>query len=337
MRADKVAREIHDERPAFAGSVLSIALGYLAAIEDVSKAGVPEPELDGFLSAALQAADELADLPSTSRERRDSLHNCTRIIRERSKIDRQKIKLAGYPSPETGETLYRREPSEPWRKDPPMKATELASSMDAVIWAREFCKLNSSADFEMMIGWFANAIMAGYDEAKRRARKEASSVKKECPNCKQQIAYEHLHRDSWMDRAGYVQTRYVCKRSQSATPEKTILRSDALGRVLDFAKESAFLRDGIEDDVDRVLARLLSVEEEAVVREALERFRYPSKQSPATADLESLRNRGLSIYSAIEDLNFALRRLSPKETEADSMISRAIRTLNALVASLPKC
>jgi hypothetical protein len=42
-------------------------------------------------------------------------------------------------------------------------------TMDAQIWAAEFVKLNPGADEGNMIGWFANAIMAGYDTAQHRA------------------------------------------------------------------------------------------------------------------------------------------------------------------------
>ena len=45
--------------------------------------------------------------------------------------------------------------------------TEFTSSheMDACVWAEEFCKRNPDADEDLMRGWFANAIMAGYDVA----------------------------------------------------------------------------------------------------------------------------------------------------------------------------
>jgi hypothetical protein len=61
---------------------------------------------------------------------------------------------------------------------------DLHSTMDAVVWAKEFCKrwpsalceiegregVRTGADFEdTMIGWFANAIMVGYDTANNRA------------------------------------------------------------------------------------------------------------------------------------------------------------------------
>lgn len=46
---------------------------------------------------------------------------------------------------------------------------KLHGTMDAQVWATEFCRLNNAADHGMMLAWFANAIMAGYDHAKREA------------------------------------------------------------------------------------------------------------------------------------------------------------------------
>lgn len=40
--------------------------------------------------------------------------------------------------------------------------------IDAVKWAKEFVRLNTASDEATMRAWFASAIMAGYDEAKRR-------------------------------------------------------------------------------------------------------------------------------------------------------------------------
>lgn len=45
---------------------------------------------------------------------------------------------------------------------------KLHSTMDAVIWADEFCKLNPSIDQDLMRAWFANAIMVGWDHAHQR-------------------------------------------------------------------------------------------------------------------------------------------------------------------------
>lgn len=36
---------------------------------------------------------------------------------------------------------------------------------DALKWAKEFKRLYPDSDEELMLGWFANAIMTGYDKA----------------------------------------------------------------------------------------------------------------------------------------------------------------------------
>jgi len=41
-------------------------------------------------------------------------------------------------------------------------------SFDARDWAVAFCKLNPAIDENLMITWFANALMRGYDEATSR-------------------------------------------------------------------------------------------------------------------------------------------------------------------------
>ncbi len=58
-----------------------------------------------------------------------------------------------------------------------MKKINLSQTFDAKIWAREWgkaIKKNPKIPFDegAMIGWFANAIMAGFDEVKRRYYKE---------------------------------------------------------------------------------------------------------------------------------------------------------------------
>lgn len=44
-------------------------------------------------------------------------------------------------------------------------------SFDARDWAAAFCKRNPSMDEGLMISWFANALMRGYDEGFARAQK----------------------------------------------------------------------------------------------------------------------------------------------------------------------
>jgi len=74
---------------------------------------------------------------------------------------------------------------EPTNKDRPIGATpphyvnekRLIGNMDAKVWAEEFVKLcktkpGVALDEGTMIGWFANAIMAGYDTAMRKCEKK---------------------------------------------------------------------------------------------------------------------------------------------------------------------
>lgn len=46
--------------------------------------------------------------------------------------------------------------------------TDLNGTMDAGVWAAAYKRLNPDADEGLMLSWFANVAMAGYDEAGRR-------------------------------------------------------------------------------------------------------------------------------------------------------------------------
>jgi len=46
----------------------------------------------------------------------------------------------------------------------------LMEEFDADVWAHEFVKLNSASDVDTIRAWFACAIMAGYDQAKREKK-----------------------------------------------------------------------------------------------------------------------------------------------------------------------
>lgn len=41
-------------------------------------------------------------------------------------------------------------------------------TMDGHRWAKEYCRMFPGNDEGLMIAWFCNAIMAGFDEANRR-------------------------------------------------------------------------------------------------------------------------------------------------------------------------
>lgn len=47
-------------------------------------------------------------------------------------------------------------------------------SFEAQDWAEAFCKLNPGADEALMLSWFANALMRGFDEAQMRAAKAST-------------------------------------------------------------------------------------------------------------------------------------------------------------------
>jgi len=49
-------------------------------------------------------------------------------------------------------------------------------SFDARDWAEAFCKLNPSMDEGVMLAWFANALMRGFDEAQMRSVKHAETT-----------------------------------------------------------------------------------------------------------------------------------------------------------------
>lgn len=68
-------------------------------------------------------------------------------------------------------------PAMAWR-DVGDDGKKIPHTMDARVWASEFIAAVEKnpgipVDQGTMIGWFANAIMAGYDEANRRAKASA--------------------------------------------------------------------------------------------------------------------------------------------------------------------
>lgn len=61
----------------------------------------------------------------------------------------------------------------------------LNDTMDAMIWADEFMRIfgekihqtsGECIDHDLMLSWFANAIMAGFDEATRREQKKVQKL-----------------------------------------------------------------------------------------------------------------------------------------------------------------
>ena len=50
-----------------------------------------------------------------------------------------------------------------------MSETDLLHTMDARVWALEFYK-RFGGDEQLMLTWFANALMCGYDDGKKHLR-----------------------------------------------------------------------------------------------------------------------------------------------------------------------
>ena len=48
---------------------------------------------------------------------------------------------------------------------------ELSSTIDASVWAKRFVQMHGG-DEDLMIAWFANAIMVGYDKGRRDSEAE---------------------------------------------------------------------------------------------------------------------------------------------------------------------
>jgi hypothetical protein len=57
-----------------------------------------------------------------------------------------------------------------------MTSAEFLTSLgtDAQKWAKAFIKQHKELNEEILVGWFANAIMAGYDEGMRKAKENAA-------------------------------------------------------------------------------------------------------------------------------------------------------------------
>ncbi len=68
-------------------------------------------------------------------------------------------------------------------KDSMIPATELVQSFDARVWAREFKKANLAYHIGLdeegaLTTWFANALMAGWDEHRFRSKEYKRSIRR---------------------------------------------------------------------------------------------------------------------------------------------------------------
>jgi hypothetical protein len=55
-------------------------------------------------------------------------------------------------------------------------AVKLHQTMDASVWAYEFCKRNPAVDEGTALGWFANAIMVGFDHGVAKTKAQQNEV-----------------------------------------------------------------------------------------------------------------------------------------------------------------
>jgi hypothetical protein len=75
-----------------------------------------------------------------------------------------------------------------------VQAGQWPHTMDAMVWADEFCKRFPPVSREDALGWFANAIMAGYDTAQMRLSAdnarltaELAEARREMEKCSQYL------------------------------------------------------------------------------------------------------------------------------------------------------
>lgn len=59
-----------------------------------------------------------------------------------------------------------------------LTSAELVQNFDARVWAAEFCRRNPGSDYELMLTWFSNALMAGWDEHRFRSAEYKRSVRR---------------------------------------------------------------------------------------------------------------------------------------------------------------
>ena len=73
-----------------------------------------------------------------------------------------------------------------------MERDKLLGTMDAKVWTDEFMATRARLgdkefDHAMMLAWFANAIMAGFDEANRRAQRALEMEREKVTGLEEQL------------------------------------------------------------------------------------------------------------------------------------------------------
>jgi len=87
------------------------------------------------------------------------------------------------------------------RKAAGMERDKLLGTMDAKVWTDEFMATKARLgdeefDHAMMLAWFANAIMAGFDEANRCAQRALDAAQARVKELELYLTQERANRDS---------------------------------------------------------------------------------------------------------------------------------------------
>lgn len=83
---------------------------------------------------------------------------------------------------------------------------QLHDTVDAQVWAKEWLRVleehpDICKDEGAMLGWFANAIMVGYDHGYQRALEcVESSIEKSTRRFLEELELENLRKRSWLSR-----------------------------------------------------------------------------------------------------------------------------------------
>lgn len=59
-----------------------------------------------------------------------------------------------------------------------MDGINLTQNPDAQVWANEFCKRYPGVPNDEALGWFANAIMCGYDHHRYQSKEYKRSIRR---------------------------------------------------------------------------------------------------------------------------------------------------------------
>ena len=173
---------------------------------------------------------------------------------------------------------------------------ELLSTMDAKVWADEFMETKARLgekefDHAMMLGWFANAIMAGFDEANRRAQR-ALDAEREKVKRLSTCGTDHST-PWWQVKCEDLEAQLATLQAQLADRDAMILQMGEQAAVL--AKENmavkAQLRE-VEGERDHA-EKMEAVQKEVADNQAwhVRQLRQPGDQQPQAQRLSKYAHR----------------------------------------------